>query len=131
MTKQLIFEQYHKNGYAHFRDTAHSIHSSTVAQERLMTSMCLQLPSPEEGSGLAAQADAFEQNVLGVQDRAAWGQYCQHKADTAAKNTDKETWTWLHILFEDDASRQAMRPHSCMILLATWVPQGPAGPQFH
>ncbi|KAK9836483.1 hypothetical protein WJX74_001433 [Apatococcus lobatus] len=67
-----------------------------------------QMTPPEEGSGLAAQAEAFNQNVLQQQERPVWAEYCQHKAGTATKGTDKETWTWLHLLFQEDASRKLL-----------------------
>ena len=70
-----------------------------------MPNLWVQMAPPEEGSGLAGQAEAFNQNVLQQQERSVWAQYCQHKADAAANGTDRETWTWLHLLFQEDASR--------------------------
>mmetsp|Transcript_32134 Transcript_32134/g.91150 ORF Transcript_32134/g.91150 Transcript_32134/m.91150 type:complete len:1157 (-) Transcript_32134:57-3527(-) len=59
-------------------------------------------------SGLVERSLAFEQSLAGG-DKASLRNFCTHKADLGGGDlSEKETWSFLRVLFEDDARRQLL-----------------------
>mmetsp|Transcript_24380 Transcript_24380/g.43410 ORF Transcript_24380/g.43410 Transcript_24380/m.43410 type:complete len:1160 (-) Transcript_24380:43-3522(-) len=56
---------------------------------------------------IIARSEAFEQSIQGG-DKGALREFCVNKEITAPETDDKETWSFLRILFEEDARRQLL-----------------------
>jgi hypothetical protein len=72
---------------------------------------------------LVQHSEAFECAVAGG-DVAALKDLCSHKAAAAAAAEDAETWTFLGVMFEDDARRQLLAKLGFSEVLAAGVGPG-------
>ncbi|KAF6262154.1 hypothetical protein COO60DRAFT_1470516 [Scenedesmus sp. NREL 46B-D3] len=78
---------------------------------------------------LVEHSEAFEAAVSG-RDRAALQELCAHKATNAAAAgslDDSETWTFMGVLFEDDARRQLLAKLGFADALSAAAPAAAAG----
>jgi hypothetical protein len=72
---------------------------------------------------LVQHSEAFESAVAGG-DVSALKDLCSHKAAAAAAAEDAETWTFLGVMFEEDARRQLLAKLGFSEVLAAGVGPG-------
>lgn len=58
-------------------------------------------------SGLVERSAIFEASIAGG-DKAALRDFCTEKAANLEGTSEQETWSFLKVLFEDDARRQLL-----------------------
>jgi protein transport protein SEC31 len=91
-----------------FSHTKQQVADPATGQVRAVDTAALTVTQVVTENALVQHSEAFEASIAGG-DRAALRDFCNHKAAAAAAGEEAETWTFMGVLFEDDARRQLLQ----------------------